>query len=368
MPFPVRIPRINNNDDIVRLAAVAVAPGGFVRAGESLFEVESDKATVAVEAERDGYVLKVAATVGAMLPVGGIALWLGERADETVPADPSEAVPEGLPAHAGLPTAKARLLLARFGLEAAEVPHAGTRLTAADVEAHVAARGLSARTPASRPSVFASLPAPADIQPAEPARRGMLASVTWQRDHAAPAYLELPFDPAPWEAYAAAFGQANRMLFNPLLPLLAYRLVRLAAEMPGLNATMLESQEGVFAARYSRVNLGFTLQAGETLYLLVLAGADMLDEAAFVGRLADLQRRAIAHRLQPAEMQGATIAFSSMARWGVVRHVPVLAPCTAVMVAHSPGVLGVTYDHRVLNGFDAARLLRTLATCPASQE
>ena len=97
-----------------------------------------------------------------------------------------------------------------------------------------------------------------------------------------------------------------------------------------------------------------------------------MDEAGFAAKLAALQRRAIARKLQPTELRGATIGFSSMARWGGSRHVPILAPWTAVMVAHAvsdsgasrQAVLGATYDHRVLSGFDAVRLLRALAAPP----
>jgi len=47
---------------------------------------------------------------------------------------------------------------------------------------------------------------------------------------------------------------------------------------------------------------------------------------------------------------------------------PVLAPYSAVMVAHGESfdggaraIFGATYDHRLLSGFDAARLLKLLA-------
>lgn len=143
------------------------------------------------------------------------------------------------------------------------------------------------------------------------------------------------------------------------------------------NATVIEGRDGPAEATYDVVNLGFTVQAGETLYLVVVADADRLDEAAFAARLADLQRRAIARKLEPSELRGATIGFTSMARWGVSRHVPILAPHTAVMVSHAvsgpisasgasrAGVLGATYDHRALSGFDTVRLLRAVATPPA---
>ena len=409
MPSAIHVPRINNNDDTVRLAVLSVEVGAFVSAGDTVIEVESEKAAVAVEADRDGYVLAVLGAEGDMLQVGAVALWLGETADEAVPETAQAAAPADQ-AGAGTATAKARLLLGQYGLAAADVPQSGDRLTASDVEAHVAARGLTPRvgatpTPAATAAPGAALPASATIRPAEPVRRGMVASVTWQRDHAAATYLEIPFDPAPWDARAAAFAKTHRLLFSPLLPLLAFRLVTLARRMPLANATVLERPDGIFEASYDTVNLGFTVQAGETLYLVVLAEAETLDEPGFVARLGDLQRRAIARKLQPAELHGATIGFSSMARWGVARHIPVLAPHTAVMVSHTvgsmngrpsgstvdgkpsgstvdgkpsgstvdgkpsgctvdgkpAGVLGVTYDHRVLSGFDAVRLLRALA-------
>jgi pyruvate dehydrogenase E2 component (dihydrolipoamide acetyltransferase) len=94
-------------------------------------------------------------------------------------------------------------------------------------------------------------------------------------------------------------------------------------------------------------------------------------ELGFVNALVDLQRRAAAHKLGPQETQGTTVGFSSMARWKVSRHIPILAPNTALMVAHATaadggGVLGATYDHRVLNGADVAAALRKLGRPPAA--
>ena len=111
------------------------------------------------------------------------------------------------------------------------------------------------------------------------------------------------------------------------------------------------------------------MQASEILYLAVVRNAALLGELGFVQQLVDLQRRAAAHELLPSELQGATIGFSSMSRWKVERHVPILAPHTALMVAHTvgadgKGVLAATYDHRVLHGGDVAGLLRKLGQAP----
>jgi hypothetical protein len=56
-----------------------------------------------------------------------------------------------------------------------------------------------------------------------------------------------------------------------------------------------------------------------------------------------------------------------MARWNVSRHTPILPPQTALIIAHAApknsdkAVLGATYDHRVLTGFDVAQVLLALS-------
>jgi len=196
----------------------------------------------------------------------------------------------------------------------------------------------------------------------------MLATVLWHRDQAVPGYLELEYDPAGWEAYAADFAQRHKLMLSPLLPLLAYRLVEVARERPTINATIVDSRRYVYAP----VNLGFTVQAGEVLYLGVVRDAHAMDASAFITALGEVQRHAMAHKLRADEASGATIGFSSMARWKVSRHVPVLPPQTGLMIAHAAprdsakAVLGATYDHRLLSGFDVVQVLQLLAQPPAT--
>jgi pyruvate/2-oxoglutarate dehydrogenase complex dihydrolipoamide acyltransferase (E2) component len=195
----------------------------------------------------------------------------------------------------------------------------------------------------------------------------MAMTVAWHRDHAAATYLELEYEPAAWEAHAAAYAERHKLMLSPLLPLLAYRLVEVARETPRINATLVNGRR----YQYAPINLGFTVQAGETLYLTVVRDAGALDAIGFLQALGEVQRRALQKKLRPEETSGATVAFSSMARWNVSRHIPILPPYTALMVAHAApkgsgrAVLGASYDHRVLSGFDVARVLQALACPPA---
>ncbi len=359
MASPIHVPRVNNNDDEVKLVSLRVAAGDKISRGQLVAEVETDKAVVEVEASADGFVLSILANIDDVIAVGSVLLWLGESADEPVPA---AATTTERNTSAGQPTAKARQLLRDHKLTASDVPASGERLTVDDIEHYLANRGKPVSAIAPTRAVELVPDIAGELRDLRSEERGMLATVTWHRDFAVPGYVELEYDPAPWEAYAKAFAERHKLLLSPLLSLMCWRLVELAKETPLLNSTIVGNQR----YEYSAVNLGFTVQAGDTLYLTVARDAQALDEFGFVNAMGELQRRAATHKLGPQEIQGTTISFSSMARWKVSRHIPVLPPRTAIMIAHAASmdgrsVVGASYDHRVLNGFHVVTALRKLS-------
>jgi pyruvate/2-oxoglutarate dehydrogenase complex dihydrolipoamide acyltransferase (E2) component len=361
---------VNINDDIVLIVDVAVSAGDAVKAGDTIAEVETDKAVIPVEAEQDGYVLKVLCDVEERVKVGAVMMWIGDSPDEPVPESVSKKPPEETAGTTSQqPTAKARTLLDKHKLNAGQIPHQGERLTARDVEAFIAGQDSTAAQANSRlEDSEETLPGvPGSLQSLSAEEQGMVATVTWHRDHAVTAYLEMVYDQQAWEDYAAAFAERHKFMLSPLLPLMAYRLVTLARDMPKINTTLVNGQKYL----YDQVNLGFTVQVGETLYLTVVQQAEAMDDRQFIDALGEVQRHAMAKKLRPDELMGATLGFSSMARWNVSRHVPVLSPYTALMVAHSApqkgsqaAVLGASYDHRILNGHDVANVLQALTQPP----
>lgn len=374
MPHPVYIPCVNINDDIVLIVDVTVSAGDTVRAGDMIAEVETDKAVIPVEAEQDGYVLKVLCDVEERVKVGAVMMWIGDSPDEPVPESDSTKPDAGaIKTSSQQPTAKARALLDKYQLDAGQIPHQGERLTARDIEAFIAgqggtAGGANAAQAGSPQGGEELLPGTAgSLRSLSVEEQGMVSTVTWHRDHAVTAYLEMVYDQQAWQDFAAAFAERHKFMLSPLLPLMAYRLVRLAREMPEINTTLVNGQKYC----YDQVNLGFTVQVGETLYLTVIQQADTMGDRQFIDALGEVQRHAMAKKLRPDESRDATLGFSSMARWNVSRHVPVLAPYTALMVAHSappkggqPAVLGASYDHRILSGYDVARVLQELTQPP----
>ncbi len=360
MAEAIQVPRINNNDDEVKLVALAVSVGSYVTKGQVVAQVETDKAVVEVEAGSDGFVLAILGDLDSRVNVGRVLMWLGQDMDVVVPERDGLSAPDA--ALGSAPTAKARALLQAHRLDPASIPASGGRLSVSDIERFLATRS-EVRSP-----VFGCTPAQeqlpeqaGNLKPLKSEERGMLNTVLWHRDVAVPGYVELTYDTAVWDAYAQAFGKRHGLMLNPVLPLMAWRLVELARHNARLNATIV----GTHRYEYADVHLGSTVQVGDVLYLAVVRDSTRLGELGFVNAMVDLQRRAASHTLGPLETQGTTLGFSSMARWKVARHIPILSPHTALMVAHTVGpdgvgVLGATYDHRVMGGSDVASVLKKM--------
>ncbi len=71
MPSALRVPRINTNEDLVQVTRVVSSVGDRISSGEVVAEIESDKSTVEMEADREGYVLQVLCEVGQEVSVAG---------------------------------------------------------------------------------------------------------------------------------------------------------------------------------------------------------------------------------------------------------------------------------------------------------
>lgn len=94
MPHDVIMPALGMAQDSGLIVAWHKAAGDAVAKGDVLFEVETDKATMEVEAQADGFLNGVRAQAGQEVPVGKVIAVIGDSAEE-VPDDlPGEAAPD----------------------------------------------------------------------------------------------------------------------------------------------------------------------------------------------------------------------------------------------------------------------------------
>lgn len=94
MPKQVTMPRLDKDMQEGRIAAWHRSEGDTVARGDALFEIETDKAAIEIEAEHDGHLHHIALAEGETAPVGSVVAWL-YGADETVGPPPEpESEPE----------------------------------------------------------------------------------------------------------------------------------------------------------------------------------------------------------------------------------------------------------------------------------
>lgn len=93
MPHDVIMPALGMAQDTGLIVSWLKAPGEAVRAGEPLMEVETDKATVEVEAQADGYLTEIRAAAGETVPVGEVVAVIGDSADAGQPPPPPRPPP-----------------------------------------------------------------------------------------------------------------------------------------------------------------------------------------------------------------------------------------------------------------------------------
>lgn len=99
-PHEVTMPQLGMAQDAGKIVSWLKAPGDKVAKGDALFEVETDKATMEVEAQASGFLTHISAQAGEDVPVGQAIARISESAKEDAPAaapapQAADALPEG---------------------------------------------------------------------------------------------------------------------------------------------------------------------------------------------------------------------------------------------------------------------------------
>ncbi|MFF7399187.1 dihydrolipoamide acetyltransferase family protein [Achromobacter sp. NPDC008082] len=160
-----------------------------------------------------------------------------------------------------------------------------------------------------------------------------------------------------------------------LLPLLARAMVVALRDFPQINARY--DDEGGVVTRYGAVHIGIATQSDGGLMVPVMRHAearDLWSMAAEIGRLAQAVRSGTAGR---DELSGSTITITSLGPLGGIVTTPVInhpevgivgvnriverpAFRNGAVVARKLMNLSSSFDHRVVDGMDAARFIQAV--------
>jgi pyruvate dehydrogenase E2 component (dihydrolipoamide acetyltransferase) len=358
------------------------AEGEAVAAGEPLMEVETDKATVEVEAPASGRLASVTARPGDEIPVGQVIAFIlsaGEQAPpkpaaserpgvpavppsrETVAVPPAPALAAGgrLPA-----SPKARRLAGERGVELQSLSGSGPggAILAADVPAAAP----------QREAVPPPAPEALDAAPVSRAWQVMVQRLTQSWTQVPHFYLTVEARAGQlvrWREQAQE-RVAAKLTYTDLL----VRLVALALRQhPRLNGRWEAGQ----IALNDQINLGLAVAVEEGLVVPVLHQADRLGLAEVAVRCRELVGRAQAGKLTLDDLRDGTFTLSNLGMYGIDAFNAILNPPQAailavgriaervVPVAGLPSVqpmvtLTLSCDHRVVDGARAARFLQSL--------
>jgi pyruvate dehydrogenase E2 component (dihydrolipoamide acetyltransferase) len=175
-----------------------------------------------------------------------------------------------------------------------------------------------------------------------------------------------------------AFKAQHGASLSPL-PLIARAVMMTLPRHPGVNSR-IDTEAGT-ATYYNFVNLGMAVDTERGLLVPNIKDAQDLTVPGLARRIADLAKRTRDKKLQPDEISGGTFTITNTGSRGTLFDTPILNPpevailatCAIekrpVVVSDAYGdsiairwmsYLCLTYDHRMLDGADAARFLQDL--------
>ena len=422
MPITIEMPKLSDTMTEGTLVKWIKRVGDTVAVGDVLAEVETDKATMEMEAFDEGVLSEIYVNDGEKVQIGQkLALLVGkgettakdtgskpgaESAPSAVKQPPSNGEPKAAEAKAETEQPEkedqaaapprsvepqigdrvkasplARKLAADSGLDLSRMQGSGPggRIVRADVEAATqAAKKIPAARPSAAPKAQPVAPALEDKRIPLSGMRKTIASRLLESKTTIPHfYLQSEINAEPLvklrkeindAAEAAGIGKITVNDFILKATAVAAKRVPLA------NAAF----EGESIIQYANVQLACAVAVEEGLVTPVIRTAQNKSLSQISDEIKDLAARARSKKLKPEEYQGGTITVSNLGGYGVEQFFAIINPPQVVIVSvgaivtkavvNEAGqvvsgqrfVIGISCDHRVVDGAVGAQFLGEL--------
>ncbi|MET9245474.1 2-oxo acid dehydrogenase subunit E2 [Nonomuraea sp. NPDC003709] len=353
----LRVPKLNNNDTEYLLVEWLAEDGAGVVKGDPVVVLETSKAAEELMAEADG-VLRRTAETGATCRPGDVIAHISDAS-----APPPPAADPGAAAEGPIVTAPAQALIDEHGVDPARIRALGKKLIKrADVLALLETGTLETGT--------------GDAQPLPAVQRAVAAAVTRSHQTIPAAFTAVKLDAGPAIARARALSKEARALIG-LPELLVAAVAALHGRFPMCFAEPVAADP--LAVRPSTApNVGVTVDVGNGLYVPVLRDADRLSVKEIAERLTAYRTKAAQAAFREDDLAGGNIVVTLHTDTAVLLAVPIVFPgqtCALSLCApqhefalDSAGnvvkrttvTLGLAFDHRLVNGREAAMFLNAI--------
>lgn len=401
MPIAIEMPKMTDTMEEGVLVEWSVEEGDKIAAGDVIAQVETDKATMDVEAYDDGVLLKKVAKAGEALPIGGLIAILGDAGEDVsrmiAEHESNDVAPDPtVETAAETPTAdkkkneataatsngrtKASPLAKRMatdhGLPLANLIGSGPggRVIKRDVEAEIA------RTPASVPASTTTHAADRGIESVRISQmRKAIARRLAESKYSSPHfYLTSDVDVAALVTqrtmlndYLAKSG-GPKVSFNDFV---TKACASALVQHPDVNVTYAP-EDGVIL-RYNYVDIGIAVAIEDGLVTPVIRDVQQKSVATIAQEVQALAARARDKKLTTDEMEGSTFTTSNLGMFGIESFTAIINPPNACILAiggirDTPVVengsivagkrmkLTLSCDHRVVDGAIGAQFMATV--------
>lgn len=410
----IKIPDLGGADE-VEIVEILVQPGDAVEQEQTLAVMESDKATMDLPASMAGTIQDVIIKVGDKVSQGSLVLMLRPGASESVASEPAtedrsieekpidkepeikaepvkektvnkpaqvavtnQAASSNSAAHA---TPSVRLFARELGVDLGKIQQGSGRkgrILREDVQAFVKKAMTEGMTQGGGtaiqpiPEVDFSQFGETDVQPLSKIKR-------LTGEHMVRVCLNLPMvtqhdeaDITEMEDFRKATNAGKPEIKLTGLVFIIKALTYALKQFPQFNSSLSADGQSIIYKQYC--NVGIAVETPNGLVVPVIRGADSMSLNQLSAELVELSGKAREGKLAPAAMQGGSMSISSLGGIGGTAFTPIVnAPEVAILgVSRSkmqavwngsefvPRLmlpLDLTYDHRVIDGAEAARFL-----------
>ncbi len=406
MPINIEMPKLSDTMTEGTLVKWNKQVGDEIEIGDVIAEVETDKATMEMEAFDEGTLTEIFIQAGEKAAVGaalGVLLEEGEEAGappaasiavaaaEPVANEPATSTPVSAPATvatsgvavnvAGRIKASplARKMAEVKGIDLAKIQGSGPsgRIVKADVEGFTAAPVQSSSAPA------VSAPASAPISPTVAAgdqtielssmRRIIAERLLTSKTTIPHFYLHVEADTAPLMTLRkqvnaqAEQTHGNKYSVNDFV---LKAVINALQVVPEVNASF----NGENIVQFEKIGVSVAVAVDEGLVTPVVKDAASKSMLQISQEVKDLAVRARDKKLKPNEFDGGTITVSNLGAWGIESFDAIINPPQAAILsvgaivqkpvvkdgAIVPGQrmnIGLSCDHRVVDGAVGAKFL-----------
>jgi pyruvate dehydrogenase E2 component (dihydrolipoamide acetyltransferase) len=421
MPINLEMPKLSDTMTEGTVVRWLKSVGDMVEIGDEIAEIETDKATMAMEAFDEGTLARIMVEDGGKAPVGAVLAVIleeGETLDETdeaapapkpavapVEDSPAEEQPasKDAPASAAAPAPApsppaasgdrilasplARKMAADLSVDLASVTGTGPggRIVKTDVENAAASPEVPApvAAPAPAPAAASVSPAPAPIVPTvtgedqrielSSMRRIIADRLLMSKTTIPHFYLHMEADAGPLMEIRkqinaqAEITHGNKYTVNDFI---LKALINAVQAVPAANAAF----NGDHIVQFGHIGVAVAVAVDDGLVTPVVKNAAAKSLLQISREVKDLAARAREGKLLPNEFDGGTITISNLGAYGVDSFDAIVNPPQAAILSVGAIVekpvavdgelqvglrmnLGLSCDHRVVDGAVGAQLL-----------